>query len=75
MKKDKDSLSKTEWTIMNICWKKGKSSARVIYDESLKKKERGYETIKVSPIYPKEIIRAIKRLLTARTIKNSTALI
>ena len=40
------SLSKGEWSIMNICWKKGKSTARVIFDESIKKKRREYQTVK-----------------------------
>ncbi len=45
--KDKSSrLSKTEWIIMNICWKKGKASARILYEESLKEKERSYHTVK-----------------------------
>ena len=44
--KGKDSISKTEWTIMNICWKKGKSTARVIWEESLKEKKRGYFFVK-----------------------------
>ena len=34
----KKNLSRTEWTIMNMCWKKGTASARDIYDESLKEK-------------------------------------
>ena len=46
MKEKSSKLSKTEWTIMNICWKKGKSSARDIYDESLKEKKRSYHTVK-----------------------------
>ena len=46
MAKIKRSLSWTEWSIMKICWEKGKSSARVIYEESLKEKERGYQSVK-----------------------------
>ena len=42
----KKELSRTEWTIMNMCWKKGTASARDIYDESLKEKKRSYHTIK-----------------------------
>ena len=45
MKKSTD-LSKTEWSIMKICWEKGQASARVIYEESLKEKKRGYQTVK-----------------------------
>lgn len=39
-------LSKSEWAIMRICWEKGKSSAKVIFDESLKFKKRKYNTIR-----------------------------
>lgn len=39
-------LSKTEWMLMNICWKKGKVSARDIYEETLNEKKRGYQTVK-----------------------------
>jgi len=46
MKSGKRSLSKTEWTLMNICWEKGKVSARIIFDESQKDKKRAYQTIK-----------------------------
>ena len=31
---------------MNICWKKGKVSAREIYEVTLKEKQRGYQTVK-----------------------------
>ena len=46
MTKKRSDLSRTEWTIMNICWEKGKASARVIYEETLKDKKRGYQTVK-----------------------------
>ena len=46
MTRTHSDLSKTEWLIMNICWEKGKSSARDIYEETLRKKERGYQTVK-----------------------------
>ena len=39
-------LSKTEWTLMNICWKKGQVSARDIYEVTLRDKKRGYQTVK-----------------------------
>ncbi len=42
----KNNLSKTEWSIMKICWEKGEATARVIYDESLKQKKRGYQSVK-----------------------------
>lgn len=46
MTKKRTDLSKTEWLLMNICWKKGKVSARKIYEETLKEKKRGYQTVK-----------------------------
>ncbi|MCE5249376.1 BlaI/MecI/CopY family transcriptional regulator [bacterium] len=42
----RSDLSRTEWSIMNICWKKGQASARDIYDETLRNKKRGYQTVK-----------------------------
>ena len=39
-------LSKSEWALMKICWEKGQSTAREIYEETLKVKKRGYQTIK-----------------------------
>ena len=41
-------LGRTEWLIMKICWKKGKSSAKVVYEESLKEKKRSYGTVKTT---------------------------
>ncbi len=38
--------SKTEWLLMKICWAQGKSTARQIYEETLKKKDRDYQTVK-----------------------------
>ena len=46
MQISKKNLSKTEWSIMKICWNKGKSTARTICDESYKEKKRSYQTIK-----------------------------
>jgi BlaI family transcriptional regulator, penicillinase repressor len=46
MQKKLPALSKTEWNIMNICWKKGRASARVIFDETLLEKQRSYQTVK-----------------------------
>jgi len=46
MQKKSTNLSKTEWSLMNICWKKGKVSARNIFEETLKEKKRGYQTVK-----------------------------
>ena len=39
-------LSRTEWKIMKICWEKGQSTAKVVYEESLKEKKRRYVTVK-----------------------------
>ena len=46
MPKKRSDLSKTELILMNICWKKGTASARDIFEETLKEKKRGYQTIK-----------------------------
>ena len=46
MTKELPDLSKAEWAIMNICWRKGESTARVIYEESLREKKREYQTVK-----------------------------
>ena len=42
----KKNLTKTEWSLMKICWDKGQSTARDIYEETLKVKKRGYQTVK-----------------------------
>jgi BlaI family penicillinase repressor len=42
----KRELSKTEWSIMGICWKQGKCTARQVYEESLVQRRRSYQTIK-----------------------------
>lgn len=46
MQTNRRDLSKTEWLLMKICWLKGQSSARDIYEETLKQKKRGYQTVK-----------------------------
>jgi BlaI family transcriptional regulator, penicillinase repressor len=46
MQKKLMGLSETEWQLMKICWEKGQVSARIIYEETLKKKSRGYQTVK-----------------------------
>lgn len=46
MPKKLPELSRTEWNIMNICWKKGQASARVIFEETLHEKKRSYQTVK-----------------------------
>ena len=60
MKKNEDiKLTEVEWELMKICWEKGKSTARVIYEETLKDKERGYQTIKtmLDRLVEKEYLR------------------
>ena len=39
-------LSKTEWRMMNHCWRLGKCTARQVYDASLAEQERDYQTVK-----------------------------
>ena len=46
MAKEREALSKTEWGIMNLCWTQGETSARGIYEASLRKKQREYQTVK-----------------------------
>ncbi|MFC1693715.1 BlaI/MecI/CopY family transcriptional regulator [Candidatus Latescibacterota bacterium] len=46
MPEKKYFLTKTEWSLMKICWEKGQVSARIIYEETLKDKQRGYQTVK-----------------------------
>lgn len=43
---NRNDLSKTEWYIMKICWEKGESTARVVYEEALKDKKWSYQTVK-----------------------------
>ncbi|MEM7350824.1 MAG: BlaI/MecI/CopY family transcriptional regulator [Acidobacteriota bacterium] len=46
MKTELQRLSRTEWTLMNICWRLGKSTARQVYDESSDRRDRDYQTVK-----------------------------
>ena len=46
MPKKKHNITRTEWSLMKICWAKGQTSAREIYEETLKEKKRGYQTVK-----------------------------
>lgn len=39
-------LTKAEWLIMKCCWKKGKCTARDVYEEVLKQKAWRYQTVK-----------------------------
>ena len=47
MKKFIGDLGRSEWELLNICWKLGsKTSVREIHEESLKKRMRSYATVK-----------------------------
>jgi BlaI family penicillinase repressor len=39
-------LSPAEWSVMNLCWKLRKATARQIYEASLQNQERDYQTVK-----------------------------
>jgi BlaI family penicillinase repressor len=39
-------LSKTEWTMMNFCWRLKKATARQIHEASLAERKREYATVK-----------------------------
>ncbi|WP_372808643.1 BlaI/MecI/CopY family transcriptional regulator [Pontiella sp.] len=39
-------LSKAEWVVMNLCWEKGKSTARQIYEAIGADREWEYQTVK-----------------------------
>lgn len=40
------TLSPTEWTVMNICWRLGPATAREVHRQSLEDRERDYRTVK-----------------------------
>jgi BlaI family transcriptional regulator, penicillinase repressor len=46
MSKSLPELSKAEWLIMNCCWKKGKRTARQVYEEAREQKDWEYQTVK-----------------------------
>ena len=46
MRTSRQPLSKTEWKIMNVCWRLGKSTARQVFEESLRQEKREYRTVK-----------------------------
>ncbi len=46
MNKKLQKLSDAEWIIMKICWERGESTAREIYEEAIKKKAWEYRTVK-----------------------------
>ena len=39
-------LTKAEWLIMKCCWRKGKCTAREVYEEVLQQKAWRYQTVK-----------------------------
>ena len=39
-------LTKAEWLIMKCCWRKGKCTAREVYEEALTQKDWRYQTVK-----------------------------
>ena len=39
-------LSKNEWLVMKICWRRGKATARDIFEQAIKKKKWEYQTVK-----------------------------
>ena len=67
MPKRPADLSKTEWSLMNIIWKKGKVSARDVYDETLREKTRGYQTVKtmLDRLVDKGVLTVRKRANTS----------
>ncbi|RMG46780.1 MAG: hypothetical protein D6718_05005 [Acidobacteria bacterium] len=43
---ERPPLSKSEWALMNLCWKRGRATARQIYEDSLARRRRDYRTVK-----------------------------
>ncbi|MBM4152323.1 MAG: BlaI/MecI/CopY family transcriptional regulator [Kiritimatiellaceae bacterium] len=41
-----NELSKTEWLIMKLCWKNGKSTARQIFESAPESRNWEYQTVK-----------------------------
>lgn len=46
MAKELDELTKAEWVVMKCCWRKGKCTAREVYDEVGDAKGWQYQTVK-----------------------------
>lgn len=46
MSRKSEGLTKIEWSLMKICWNQGEATARVIYEESLREKNRSYQAVK-----------------------------
>ncbi|MBX7256030.1 MAG: BlaI/MecI/CopY family transcriptional regulator [Candidatus Hydrogenedentes bacterium] len=46
MAKELDDLTKAEWVVMKCCWRRGKCTAREVYDEVGPKKDWQYQTVK-----------------------------
>ena len=43
---ERPPLSKTEWRIMNHCWRLGQATARQVWERSLEQHDRDYQTVK-----------------------------
>lgn len=41
-------LGQLEWAVMKVCWEKGKSTARIIFEELLKTRNIKYQTVKTT---------------------------
>lgn len=46
MTKQIPELSKAEWLIMNECWRRGRSTARQIFDQTPRRRSWSYQTVK-----------------------------
>jgi predicted transcriptional regulator len=57
------TLSPTEWTVMNICWRLGPATAREVHRQSLADRARDYRTVKtlLDRIVEKGYLRVEKR--------------
>lgn len=46
MAQEKPELSRTEWLVMNICWERGKATARQIHEQTPSERSWNYQTVK-----------------------------
>ena len=46
MSNEPTPLSRTEWKIMNLCWKLKQGTAREVHETSIDDRQRDYQTIK-----------------------------
>lgn len=46
MAKQLDDLTKAEWVVMKCCWRRGKATAREVYDAIGAEKDWQYQTVK-----------------------------